>query len=165
MVRYTLPISDVSSIIIWGFHAICPATEVLELEWLLQANDLANSSEQHELPVSEVLPDFPGALYEERFFDRPGADGFTTLSFRIFWWLINICPRYLIFRQGNICRIEPYLPNWYAGQFGYDQLYVGNSNVSLHLSGNLYEGSRVWYFNVAGGTEVRFNLPQKIPNS
>jgi len=24
---------------------------------------------------------------------------------------------------------------------------------------------RAWHFNVARGTEVRFNLPQKIPNS
>jgi len=28
----------------------------------------------------------------------------------------------------------------------------------------LYGGARVWYFNVAGGTEARFNLPQKVPN-
>ena len=29
----------------------------------------------------------------------------------------------------------------------------------------MYEGARAWYFNVAGGTEARLNLPQKIPNS
>ena len=105
------------------------------------------------------FPDFLEASYEERFFDRPGADGFTTLSAGVLWWLINIRPGYLIFRQGNVCTIEPYLPSWFACQFGYDQLYAGNPNLGLRFSGNLYEGARAWYFNVAGGIEVRFNLP------
>ena len=56
MVRHALPISDVSSIVIGGFHDICPMTGALELEWLVHANDLVNSSEQHELPVGKVLP-------------------------------------------------------------------------------------------------------------
>jgi len=29
----------------------------------------------------------------------------------------------------------------------------------------LYEGAREWYFNVVKGTEARFKLPQKTPNS
>ena len=58
-----------------------------------------------------------------------------------------------------------YLPNQFARQFEYDQLYVGNSNLGLHFSRNLYEEARVWYFNVVGGTKTRFNLPQKTPNS
>jgi len=57
------------------------------------------------------------------------------------------------------------LSSQFARQFGYDKIYVGNSNLGLRFSDNLYEGARVWYFNVAGGTEARFNLPQKIPNS
>ena len=111
----------------------------------------------------QYFPDFLGASYGERFFDRPGADGFAILSSRIFWWLINIRPGYLVFRQENICPIEPYLPSQFARQFGYDQLYVGNPNLGLHFSSNLFEGARTWYFNVTGGTEARFNLPQKVP--
>ena len=57
------------------------------------------------------------------------------------------------------------LPSRFARQFGYDQLYVGNLNLGLRFSGNLYEGARAWYFNVVGGTEARFNVPQKTPNS
>ena len=109
--------------------------------------------------------DFTGASYGERFFDRPSADGFTTLPAGIFWWLINIRLGYLVFWQGNICSIKPYLSNWFACQFGYDQLYVGNPNLGLHFSGNLYEGERAWYFNVVGGKEARFNVPQKTLNS
>jgi len=70
------------------------------------------------------FPDFLGASYQKRFFNRPVVDGFTTLSAGIFWWLINICPGYLVFWQGIICTSEPYLPNRLARQFGYDQLYV-----------------------------------------
>jgi len=29
----------------------------------------------------------------------------------------------------------------------------------------MYKGARAWYFDVVRGTEVRFNLPQKVPNS
>jgi len=110
------------------------------------------------------FPDFPGASYRERFFDRLGADGFTILSAGIFWWLINIRPEYLVFWQGNVCTIE-LIYKRFARQFGYDQLYVGNLNLGLRFSGNLYEGSRVWYFNVVGEIKARFNLPQKTPNS
>ena len=42
---------------------------------------------------------------------------------------------------------------------------MGNLNLGLHFNGNLYEGARAWYFNVVGGTEARFNLSQKVPNS
>ena len=40
-----------------------------------------------------------------------------------------------------------------------------NLNLGLRFSGNLYEGARAWYFNVAGLMEARFNLPQKVLNS
>jgi len=76
------------------------------------------------------------------FFDRPGADGFTTILAGIFWWLINIRLGYLVFRQGNVCIIEPYILSRFDHKFGYDQLYVGNPNLGLHFSGNLYEGRR-----------------------
>ena len=29
-----------------------------------------------------------------------------------------------------------------ADQFGYDLLYVGNPNLGLYFSGNMYEGAR-----------------------
>jgi len=109
---------------------------------LVHANDPVNSSEQHELPVGEVLSDFSRASYGKQFSDHPDADGFTTLSAGVFWWLINIRSGYLIFRQGNVFTIEPYLPSRFARQFGYDQLYVGNPNLGFHFSGNLYEGAR-----------------------
>ena len=57
--------------------------------------------------------------------------------------------------------IEPYMPNRFARQFGYDQLYI----EILHFSGNLFEGAQAWYFNVAGGTGARLSLPPRIPNS
>jgi len=41
-------------------------------------------------------------------------------------------------------------------QFGYDQLYVGNPNIELCFSGNLFKGARVWYYSVAGGTRAVF---------
>ena len=163
MVRYTFPVSDVSGAIIWGFYAICPTIGVLKLEWLVHANDPINPSKQHEISISEVLPCFLRSF--ERFFDQPGTDGFTILSSGIFWWLINIHPGYLIFWQENICTIEPYWPSRFARRFGYDRLYLDNPNLGLHFSDNLYERARVWYFNVAGGMEAKFNLPQKVPNS
>ena len=55
MVYYALPISDISSVIGRGFYAARPATGTLELAGLVHANDRVNSSEQHELPIGEVL--------------------------------------------------------------------------------------------------------------
>ena len=55
------------------------------------------------------------------------------------------------------------MPNRFARQFGYDQLYVGNPNARLAFSGNLFEGARAWYYSVAGGTEATFRLPIKGP--
>jgi len=61
--------------------------------------------------------------------------------------------------------LEPYVPYRFSGQFGYDQLYVGNPNPSLRFSGTLFEGARAWYYGVAGGTGAVFTLPHKTPNS
>jgi len=108
--------------------------------------------------------DFPWATYGERFIDLPSSDGFTSLSIGVFCWLMNIWPGYLVFRQGNICSIEPYMPSRFTHQFGYDQLYVGNQNIGLHFSWNLYEGAQPWYYFVTGCTSVTFSLPQKTPN-
>ena len=82
----------------------------------------------------------------------------------VFWWLINIRPGYLVFRQGNSCLIEPYFPSRFARQFGYGQLYIGNLNLRLSSSGTLFEGARAWYYFVVGYMGVKFSLPQKVPN-
>ena len=81
--------------------------------------------------------------YRDRFVDLVGPDGFTRLSSGVFWWLIIIQPGCLVFQQGNTCIVEPYMPCWFARQFGYDQLYVGNPNPNLCFCGNLFEGARV----------------------
>jgi len=78
---------------------------------------------------------------------------------------MSIRPGYLIFRQGDTCMIEPYLPSRFARQFGYDQLYVGNPNTDLHFSGNPFDGARAWYFHVARGMEVLSSLPPRSPNA
>jgi len=63
------------------------------------------------------------------------------------------------------CTIKPYLPSPFTHQFGYGQLYMRNLNTSLHFSGNLFEGARAWYFQVARGAGKMFNLPQRTPNA
>ena len=46
------------------------------------------------------------ASYRDKFADLVSPDGFTQLSSGIFWWLINIQPGYLVFRQGNSCTVS-----------------------------------------------------------
>ena len=100
---------------------------------------ILSSSSYH---AYRCFPEFLGGAYGEKYIDAGTADGFTPLSNGVFWWLLSIRPGYLVFRQGNLCSIEPYLPCRFARQFGYDQLYVGNLNLHLRVSGNLYEGAR-----------------------
>jgi len=57
------------------------------------------------------------------------------------------------------------MPIRFTHQFGYDQLYIGNSNSGLHFNGNLHEGEQAWYYFVAGGTGGTLILPQRTPNS
>jgi len=59
MVCHALPVFNVSSTVVQRFHDIYLATGALKLEWLVHANDPTNSSEQHEVQVGKVLPDFP----------------------------------------------------------------------------------------------------------
>jgi len=115
--------------------------------------------------LDRCFPDIHDASYEDKFADLVGLDGFTRLPSDIFWWLINIRPGYLVFRQGNSDTVEPYMPCRFAGQFGYDQLYIGNPNLNLCFCGNLFEGAWAWYYSIAGGTGAVFNLPHKTPNS
>ena len=76
-----------------------------------------------------------------------------------------IRPCHLVYRCEDVCFLEPYLPSRFARQFGYDQLYIGNPNLGLSASGNLFEGARAWYYFVAGCTGAIFSLPEKVPNS
>jgi len=85
--------------------------------------------------LDRCFPEIADVSYEDKFADLAGPDDFTRLPSGVFWWLINIQPGYLIFRQGNSCTIEPYMPSHFARQFGYDQLYVGNPNAGLCFSG------------------------------
>src|SRR4051812_36543134 len=61
------------------------------------------------------------------------------------------------------CWIEPYTPSWFARQFRYDQLYVGNANPELGVRGTLFEGPRAWFYSIAGGTGTSFSLPSPQP--
>jgi len=122
---------------------------------------LQSSANYH---LFRCFPDFPDAPYGERFQDTANREEFTSLSMGVFWWLINIRPGYLVFRQGKSCFIEPYFPCRFARQFGYDQLYVGNPNLRLSHAGDLFEGARAWYYFVTGCIWVTFHLPQKVPN-
>ena len=70
--------------------------------------------------LNRCFPEITGAAYGKKFADLVGPDDFTRLSSGVFWWLVNIRPGYLLFRQGNSCTIEPYMPNRFARQFGYD---------------------------------------------
>jgi len=70
-------------------HSSCSGWYMLMIRQILQ------SSMKYQLV--RCFLDFPGASYGERFFDRPGTDGFTTHVARLFWWLINIRSGYLVF--------------------------------------------------------------------
>ena len=72
--------------------------------------------------IYRCFPEIGDGGYGDKFADIAGSDGFTKLSSGVFWWLINIRPGYLVFCQGNNCYTEPYMPNKFARQFGYDQL-------------------------------------------
>jgi len=113
--------------------------------------------------LNRCLLQIPGASYGDLLVDSAGPDDFTRLSQGAFWWLLNIRPGYMLFRQGTSCTIEPYMPNRFARQFGYDQLYIGNPNAYLAFEGNLFEGARAWYYSVAGGTGTTFRLPLEAP--
>jgi len=115
--------------------------------------------------LNRCFPEIHDASYGDKFADLVGLDGFTRLPSGVFWWLINIRPRYLIFWQENSDTIEPYMPYRFARQFSYDQLYIGNASPNSRFCGNLFEGARAWYYIIAGGTGAVFPLPHKTPNS
>ena len=69
------------------------------------------------------FPRIRGAGYNEEFCDA--ESGRSPMSRGIFEWLVSIRPSHLLYRSGNTCYLEPYVPSRFARQFGYDQLYVG----------------------------------------
>jgi len=64
----------------------------------------------------------------------------------IFKWLVSIRSSHLIYRFGDVCYLEPYVPSRFARQFGYDQLYVGNPNSRLAFMGRLINGAWSWRY-------------------
>ena len=60
--------------------------------------------------IFRCFPDFEGGIYGAEYQDAAGPNGFTQLSGGVFHWLLSIRPRYLIFRQGDRCFLEPYHP-------------------------------------------------------
>src|SRR5436190_5972216 len=67
------------------------------------------------------------------FVDLAGDNGSTMLVPEPFTWLLNIRPGYHLFRREMECWIESYTPSWFARQFEYDQLYVGNPKSELTI--------------------------------
>lgn len=55
------------------------------------------------------------------------------------------------------------MPNRFACQFGYDQVYVGNANFELSHQGSLINGVRAWYFTIAGGNGTMSLFSPKDP--
>jgi len=103
------------------------------------------------------FPYIHDAGYGEEFKDV--GDGQTSLSRGVFEWLVSIRPSHLVYRSGDTCYLEPYVPSQFARQFRYDQLYVGSPNTSLAFMGSLIDGARAWQFYIAGCTEARLCMP------
>ena len=85
------------------------------------------------------FPRIRGAGYDEEFEDA--GEGRSSLSQGVFEWLVSIRPSHLLYRSGDTCYLEPYVPSRFARQFGYDQLYVGNPNSDLAFMGSLIDGA------------------------
>ena len=64
------------------------------------------------------FPYIRDAGYGEEFKDV--GDGKTSLSRRIFEWLVSIHPSHLVYGSGDTCYLESYVPSQFARQFGYD---------------------------------------------
>lgn len=67
-----------------------------------------------------------------------------SLLAEIFGCLQGIHPSYLLHRIVNTCDLAPYFPSWFARQFGYVQIYVGNPYKSLAHRDSLIDGTRAW---------------------
>ena len=60
----------------------------------------------------------------------------------------------MVYKSGDTCYLEPYVPSRFARQLGYDQLYVGNLNTRLAFMGSLINDACAWQFFNAGCTEA-----------
>jgi len=142
LVHHVLPVADGSGVSLRG---LIPFVQRLESSscshyYMYYVRKAILNSSNYQL--DRYFPEISGASYGDKFTYLAGPDEFTRLPSRVFWWLINIRPGYLVFQQGDSCMIESYMPSCFARQFGYDQLYVGNPNTGLRFSGNLFEGAR-----------------------
>jgi len=107
--------------------------------------DLCGRGSQTAVPTRRlqsfsVLSYIRDAGYGEEFMDV--GDEQTSLSRGVFEWLVSIRPSHLVYRSRDTCYLKPYVPSRFARQFGYDQLYVGNPNISLAFMGSLIDGAR-----------------------
>ena len=66
--------------------------------------------ERSNYQLDRCFHEIHDASFGDKFVDLVGPDGFNELSSYVFWWLINIRPGYLVFRQGNSYTLEPYMP-------------------------------------------------------
>ena len=87
-----------------------------------------------------------------------------SLTRGVFEWLVSIRPSHLVYKSGDPCYLEPYVPSQFARQFGYDQLYVGNPNTNLAFMGSLIDGARAWRYFIVGCIEARLYMPLRTPN-
>jgi len=108
------------------------------------------------------FPRIRDAGYDEVFKDA--GEGQSSLSRAVFEWLVSIRPSHLLYRSGDTCYLEPYVPSRFARQFGYDQLYVGNPNLNLAFLGSLIDGVHAWRFFIAGCTGARLRMPLRNPS-
>jgi len=107
------------------------------------------------------FPRLRGAGYNEEFHDV--ESGRSPMSRGVFEWLVCIRPSHLLYRSGDTCYMEPYIPSRFARQFGYDQLYVGNPNPDLAFMGSLIDGARAWRFFTADSTGAWLRTPLRDP--
>jgi len=97
LVCHALSITGDSGASIKRFRALRTEAGGLELDPLLYVFQPKNYFEWIKLSACQCFHKIHYASYGERFLDFADPDGFTTLSFGIFWWLINIRPEYLVF--------------------------------------------------------------------
>jgi len=95
---------------------------------------------QDSYNLFRYFPHIPDTTYGKEF--RDVGDERTMLENDTFRWLVNIRFSHLVYRCGDDCYLEPYLPYCFAKQFKYDQLYVGNPNPQPRYMGSLIDCAR-----------------------
>jgi len=100
------------------------------------------------------FPHILGTQYGEKV--RDVGDDRSSLGEGTFKWLISIMPSHLVYRCGDVCHLEPYLPSRFDRQFGYENLYIGNPHPQLEYMGSLIDGARAWSHFITGCTRADF---------